>query len=51
MGVYSTSKKKGYRLFTGRENYNEWRFTEQTLLNQAPSGPPPAPGPGIGIGR
>jgi type II secretory pathway pseudopilin PulG len=48
MGVYSTSKKKGYRLFTGRENYNEWRFTEQTLLNQAPSGPPPAPGPGIG---
>jgi type II secretory pathway pseudopilin PulG len=48
LGVYSTSKKKGYRLFTGRENYNEWRFTEQTLLNQAPSGPPPAPGPGIG---
>jgi len=47
-GVYSTSKKKGYRLFTGRENYNEWRFTEQTLLNQAPSGPPPVPGPGIG---
>jgi type II secretory pathway pseudopilin PulG len=48
MGVYSTSKKKGYRLFAGRENYNEWRFTEQTILNQAPSGPPPAPGPGIG---
>ena len=48
MGVYSKSRKKGYRLFTGRENYNEWRFTEQTMLNQAPSGPPPAPGPGIG---
>jgi type II secretory pathway pseudopilin PulG len=47
-GVYSTSKKKGFRLFTGRENYNEWRFTEQTILNQAPSGPPAAPGPGIG---
>lgn len=47
-GVYSTSKKKGYRLFAGRENYNEWRFTEQTILNQAPSGPPRAPGPGIG---
>ena len=47
-GVYSTSKKKGYRLFTGRENYNEWRFTEQTILNQAPAGPPLAPGPGIG---
>lgn len=51
VGVYSTSKKKGYRLFTGRENYNEWRFTEQTLLNQAPSAPPLPPGPGIGIGR
>lgn len=47
MGVYSTSKKKGYRLFSGRENYNEWRFTEQTLLNQAPSGPALPPGPGI----
>ncbi len=47
-GVYSTSKKKGYRLFSGRENYNEWRFTEQTILNQGPSAPPPAPGPGIG---
>ena len=47
-GVYSTSKKKGYRLFTGRENYNEWRFTEQTILNQAAPGPPLAPGPGIG---
>jgi type II secretory pathway pseudopilin PulG len=46
-GVYSTSKKKGYRLFTGRENYNEWRFTEQTILNQGSSGPPAAPGPGI----
>ena len=48
MGVYSTSKKKGYRLFSGRENYNEWRFTEQTLLSQAPSAPPLPPGPGIG---
>ena len=48
MGVYSTSKKKGYRLFSGRENYNEWRFTEQTLLTQAPGGAPaPQPGPGI----
>ena len=46
MGVYSTSRKKGYRLFTGRENYNEWRFTEQTLLGQSPSAPLP-PGPGI----
>jgi type II secretory pathway pseudopilin PulG len=46
-GVYSTSKKKGYRLFAGRENYNEWRFTEQTLLNQGPTGPTPVKGPGI----
>ena len=45
MGVYSTSKKKGYRLFSGRENYNEWRFTEQTLLNQGPR-VPCVPGPG-----
>jgi len=48
-GVYSRSTKKGYRLFSGRENYNEWRFTEQTLLNQGPGGPPGpprVPGPG-----
>src|ERR1700687_3718468 len=47
MGVYSTSKKKGYRMFSGRENYNEWRFTEQTLLSAAPSAPPLPPGPGV----
>ena len=47
MGVYSTSKKKGYRMFSGRENYNEWQFTEQTLLSTAPSAPPLPPGPGI----
>ena len=47
MGVYSTSKKKGYRQFSGRENYNEWQFTEQTLLNQGSSGPPPQTGPGF----
>jgi type II secretory pathway pseudopilin PulG len=47
MGVYSTSKKKGYRTFSGRENYNEWRFTEQTILNQSPSGVPVVPGPGL----
>jgi type II secretory pathway pseudopilin PulG len=47
MGVYSTSKKKGYRLFTGRQNYNEWRFTEQTLLSTAPSAPTLPGQPGI----
>ncbi len=46
LGVYSTSKKKGYRMFSGRENYNEWRFTEQTLLNQSPTTNAPFPGPG-----
>lgn len=45
-GVYSLSKKKAFRLFDGRDVYNEWRFTEQTILNLSPlpSGPP---GPGI----
>jgi type II secretory pathway pseudopilin PulG len=46
-GVYSLSTKKGYRLFQGRENYNEWRFTEQTFLNQGPSAPVPPIGPGV----
>lgn len=31
MGVYSRSTEKGYRLFDGREAYNEWRFTEESL--------------------
>ena len=44
MGVYSTLRKKGYGLFNGRENYNEWQFTEQTLMNQSPSAPVPGPG-------
>lgn len=47
-GVYSTSKKKGFRLFNGRDVYNEWRFTEQTLMNQGPQLPAAPPGPGIG---
>jgi type II secretory pathway pseudopilin PulG len=50
-GVYSRSKKKALRLFNGRDVYDEWRFTEQTLMNQAsPQGPPAGP-PGPGIGR
>jgi type II secretory pathway pseudopilin PulG len=47
MGVYSLSKKKAFRLFQGRDVYNEWRFTEQTLLNQGPPVPAAPPGPGI----
>jgi type II secretory pathway pseudopilin PulG len=49
-GVYSRSTKKGYRIFGGREHYNEWRFTEQTLLGQGSAGtamPPSPPGPGV----
>lgn len=51
-GVYSLSKKKAFRLFDGRDTYDQWRFTEQTLLNQGPPLPSGPPGPGIGgIGR
>jgi type II secretory pathway pseudopilin PulG len=46
-GVYSTSKKKAFRVYQGRDVYDEWRFTEQTVLNQ---GPPVQTGPGPGIG-
>ena len=49
-GVYSLSKKKAFRLFDGRDVYDEWRFTEQTLLNQGPP-VPTGGGPGPGIGR
>lgn len=48
VGVYSLSKKKAFRLFNGRDTYSEWRFTEQTLMNQGPQAPPAPPGPGIG---
>jgi len=44
-GVYSKSTKKGYRIYQGREAYNEWRFTEQTLTQQ--TGAPAPAGPGV----
>ncbi len=47
-GVYSLSKKKALRLFQGRDVYSDWRFNEQTLLNQGPPIPAGPPGPGIG---
>jgi len=47
-GVYSLSKKKAFRLFNGRDTYNQWQFTEQTLMNQGPAVPAGPPGPGIG---
>jgi hypothetical protein len=46
-GVYSQSTKKGFKTFQGRENYNDWKFTEQTVFGAAASGGG-APGPGIG---
>lgn len=48
MGVYSLSKKKAFRLYQGRDVYNDWRFSEQTLVN---TGPPMPPGPGINPNR
>ena len=48
IGVYSLSKKKAFRLFNGRDVYDEWKFTEQTLMNQGPQPPAGPPGPGIG---
>ncbi len=50
LGVYSTSKKKGFRVYDGREAYNEWRFTEQSLATRgAPAFGQPGPGFGTGI--
>lgn len=56
MGVYSKSTDKGFRTFEGRQNYNEWRFTEESLGTRigesgsgggpGPGGPPVAPGGG-----
>ncbi len=52
MGVYSKSTQRGYRLWEGREAYNEWKFTEQSLYGTGQQGgggnTGPTPGPGIG---
>jgi type II secretory pathway pseudopilin PulG len=45
-GVYSRSTKKGFRIYQGRENYNDWKFTEQTVFGTTPPVRLP-PGPGI----
>jgi type II secretory pathway pseudopilin PulG len=50
MGVYSKSTQKGYRLWEGREAYNEWRFTEMSLAGLAAPPSQTQPGPGIGGG-
>lgn len=44
MGVYSKSTERGYRLWEGREAYNEWKFTEASLTNKGQSGSGPGPG-------
>jgi type II secretory pathway pseudopilin PulG len=48
MGVYSKSTERGYRLWEGREAYNEWRFTEAALLGKAAESTGPVPGIGGG---
>ena len=50
MGVHSRSTEKGYRTWEGREAYNEWRFTEQSLGAAAGTGGGSGMGPGPGIG-
>ncbi len=49
MGVYSRSTERGYRLWEGREAYNEWRFTEAALLGKG-SLESTGPAPGFGGG-
>ncbi len=46
LGVHSKSTERGYRLWEGREAYNEWRFTEASLLGTGVSGSGQGPGPG-----
>jgi type II secretory pathway pseudopilin PulG len=50
MGVHSKSTERGYRLWEGRQSYNEWRFTEASLVGMPVSGSGMGPGPGIGGG-
>lgn len=50
MGVYSTSTEKGYLIYQGRENYNDWRFTEQTIGQTGTNPGYDTPGGGAGPG-
>jgi type II secretory pathway pseudopilin PulG len=47
-GVYSKSTAKGFRTFQGRETYNEWKFSEQTVFGAA-AATGVMPGPGLGF--
>ena len=50
-GVHSKSTKRGYRLWEGREAYNEWKFTEASLAGSGSGGDTGGqPGPGVGGG-
>ncbi len=44
MGVYSKSTERGYRLWEGREAYNEWKFTEASLASRGGTTGTPMPG-------
>ena len=50
MGVHSKSTARGYRIWEGREAYNEWHFTEASLFTTPGSGESSGTGPGPGIG-
>jgi len=44
-GVYSKSKKKSFKVYQGRDVYEDWRFTEASLLmSTIPIGGVPGPG-------
>jgi type II secretory pathway pseudopilin PulG len=59
VGVRSSSTKKSFLVFTGKEHYNEWRFTVELLTQgrsptgrgdgQTPGNPPPVLAPGGGM--
>jgi len=49
VGVRSSSTKKSFLVFTGKEHYNEWRFTLDLLLQGRPNGG--GPGGQVGGGQ
>ena len=44
LGVYSKSTERGYRLWEGREAFNEWKFTEASLTSSGGTTGTPMPG-------
>jgi type II secretory pathway pseudopilin PulG len=56
IGVRSRSNKKSFLVFTGKEHYDEWRFTLDMMLGGRQAPPPPngqpppgTPAPGAGM--